>query len=155
MRSPCYAKIERGERSPRFVELASLYRSLIRAGVEIRSEERVAYLALAQKMMENKKNYKEVVSTSAWKQLATELAAFDEDATPLPYLMPQGSERQQIVYRVRRELGRASRVAGELSRLTSKLATLLPQMTHASSDLGATLQSLVALGCSEEGGATW
>src|SRR5213078_4599103 len=57
-----YGKIERSEkRYPHFNELASLYKALIRAGVQIHPGERAAYLLLARKGMENKKNYRECV----------------------------------------------------------------------------------------------
>jgi transcriptional regulator with XRE-family HTH domain len=72
-----YVDIEIGRRAPRFCRLAALYKALVRSGVEIRSEERDAYLLLARKKIESKVTHYEHVAAERWQCLSAELAAFD------------------------------------------------------------------------------
>jgi transcriptional regulator with XRE-family HTH domain len=72
-----YVQIEIGRQAPRFCHLAALYKALVRSGVEIRSEEREAYLLLARKKIESKVTHHEYVSAERWHHLLFELAAFD------------------------------------------------------------------------------
>src|SRR5947199_2662937 len=79
----CYGAIERGTRLyPHFEDLAVLYKALVSTGVEISSEERAAYILLAQCCIQTKSRQRERITPTQWEALSIGLAAFD-DSTPL------------------------------------------------------------------------
>lgn len=148
-----YGKIERSEkRYPHFSELASLYKALIHAGVQIHPGERAAYLLLARKCMENKKNYRECVDASKWEQLASELATFDgdEEAVSLTPTLPPLS--LQEFRHVQQQMHQVSRALTSLGALTGRLSTLLPKMSDAATELGLALGNLEAVTGQDKGG---
>jgi transcriptional regulator with XRE-family HTH domain len=92
-----YGGMERGQRSPAFCELASLYKSLVHAGVEIGPQERAAYLLLARQAMEGKRRRRELVETVRWEALEAELAEFDESSVRLlPLALPVGQTEMAV-----------------------------------------------------------
>ena len=85
-----YGYLERGRLYPPFEELATLYKALLSAGVEISPQERAAYILLACQSNEVKKRKRQRITPAQWEALSNELAAFD-DSTPLlvPLVAPR------------------------------------------------------------------
>jgi len=72
-----WSRLERGVRAPQFAHLSVIYQALVQSGVEIRAEERGAYLLLAQQRIHAKGTHLEHISLHQWDQLAQTLDAFD------------------------------------------------------------------------------
>jgi hypothetical protein len=72
-----YSRVELGTRAPQFRQLAAIYKAMVRSGIEIRPEEREAYLLLARKRIESKGTYHEHIGASQWEALEAPLSAFD------------------------------------------------------------------------------
>ena len=146
-----YGKIERCERSPRFRELASLYKALVRAGVEIHPEERAVYVVLARNHITSKTQYKETVSAKQWEALTVELAKFDDSPVilmPSQLAAPLASAKPK----------EASAPPALLSQATQGSATeqqqLCATLLQTARELATMVAQLAQLSQQLQGGAT-
>lgn len=123
-----YGKIELRTRAPRFRDLATLYKSLVRAGVEIHADERAAYLLLARQQIEGKTRYRDQVTPRAWEALTCELAKFDDSVAvllpPLEKAPVEAPTTQQPQWDLEPLLAHVAKAATELGAALSQLGVL-------------------------------